>query len=99
MLKKIKSKEEFNNVIKEGTWLVDFSAKWCGPCRMLEPILENIAKKTNVIQIDVDEAPDLAAEYGVMSIPTLVVIKDNQEIAKETGYKNEEEIKNMLEKN
>lgn len=96
MLKKIKTNEELKDLIKEGTWLVDFSAKWCGPCRMLEPVIESISKNYNVIQIDIDESSDIAAQYAVMSIPTLLVMKNGQEMAKEIGYRNEEEIENML---
>lgn len=96
MLKKIKTNEELKDLIKEGTWLVDFSAKWCGPCRMLEPVIESISKKYNVVQIDIDESSDIAAQYAVMSIPTLLVMKNGQEMAKEIGYRNEEEIIKIL---
>jgi len=96
MLKKIKTNEELKDLIKEGTWLVDFSAKWCGPCRMLEPVIESISKNYNVIQIDIDESSDIAAQYAVMSIPTLLVMKNGQEMAKEIGYRNEEEIIKIL---
>ncbi len=98
MIKKINTIDEFNNTIKEGLWLVDFSAKWCGPCRMLEPVIENIKEDYNVIQIDIDEALELAAEYGIMSVPTLIVFKNGTITSKEIGYRNEEDIKSMLSK-
>jgi len=76
--------------------LVDFSATWCGPCRMLEPVLDNVSGNNNVIKIDVDESPDVASRYGVMSIPTLIVFKDGKEISKNLGFMPEEEILKML---
>ncbi len=96
MLKKIKTQEELDSLVKEGTWLVDFSATWCGPCRMLEPVLDNVSGNNNVIKIDVDESPDVASRYGVMSIPTLIVFKDGKEISKNLGFMPEEEILKML---
>lgn len=96
MLKKISTDTELNELVKTGTWLVDFSAKWCGPCRMLEPVLESVGKTNNVIQIDVDEAQELSVKYGIMSIPTLIVFKDGKEIVKSLGYATEEEILKML---
>lgn len=99
MLKKIKTVDELDELVKEGTWLVDFSAKWCGPCRMLEPVLESVSKSNNVIQIDVDESQELAMKYAVMSIPTLIVFKDGKEESKSLGYRNEEEILKMLNNN
>lgn len=99
MLKKIKTVGELDELVKEGTWLVDFSAKWCGPCRMLEPVLESVSKSNNVIQIDVDESQELAMKYAVMSIPTLIVFKDGKEESKSLGYRSEEEILKMLNNN
>ena len=96
MLKKIKTQEELDSLVKEGTWLVDFSATWCGPCRMLEPVLDNVSGNNNVIKIEVDESPDVASRYGVMSIPTLIVFKDGKEISKNLGFMPEEEILKML---
>lgn len=98
MLKIISTQEEFDESIKNGTVLVDFSAKWCGPCRMLEPVLENVSKSNNVVQIDVDASQELAVKYGIMSIPTLIVFKDGKEINKSLGYMSESEILKMLNK-
>lgn len=96
MLKKIKTQEELDSSVKTGIWLVDFSATWCGPCRMLEPVLDKVSENNNVIKIDVDEAPEVAAKYGVMSIPTLIVFKNGKEITKSLGFIPEEEILKML---
>nr|WP_317402147.1 thioredoxin [uncultured Gemmiger sp.] len=68
--------------------LLDFWASWCGPCRMVGPILDEIAAERSdikVCKINVDEQPALAAQFGVMSIPTLVVIKNGQEVNRSVG--------------
>lgn len=96
MLKKINSKSEFDSTIKNGVWLVDFFAKWCGPCRMLEPVIESVSKNHNVIQVDIDEAEEITTEYGIMSVPTLIVFKDGELKSKAVGYMPEEEITNLL---
>ncbi len=68
--------------------LVDFFATWCGPCRMIAPILEEIATEHpeyKIVKIDVDEEPDLASRFGIMSIPTLLVFKNGELITQTTG--------------
>ncbi len=75
------SKEQFIKTITSATpTLVDFYATWCGPCKMQTPILyefkEELGDKVNVIKVDVDQNPDLASEYSVQSIPTLIIFKD-----------------------
>ena len=80
--------------------LVDFYADWCGPCRMLAPILEEIAREyeggVKVGKVNVDEQMELAQKFGVSSIPLLVVFKDGQPVAKSLGYRPKEEIVNLL---
>jgi len=70
-----------------GTVMVDFWAKWCGPCLMLSPILEEIAveKKINLIKIDVEVEPELAQQFNVTSLPTVIILKDNKIITSLTG--------------
>lgn len=79
--------------------LVDFWAAWCGPCQMLGPVIEEIAAERNdikVAKVNVDEQPELASQFQVMSIPTLVVIKDGQIVNKSIGAKPKEQILQML---
>lgn len=80
--------------------LVDFYADWCGPCRMLAPVLEEIAREyeggVKVGKVNVDEQMELAQKFDVSSIPLLVVFKDGQPVAKSLGYRPKEEIVNLL---
>ena len=80
--------------------LVDFYADWCGPCRMLAPVREEIAREyeggVKVGKVNVDEQMELAQKFGVSSIPLLVVFKDGQPVAKSLGYRPKEEIVNLL---
>lgn len=81
------------------TVLIDFYADWCGPCKMLAPVLEEIAKeKTNTkfVKINVDDAQELAMEYNVMSIPTLVVIKNGKEVNRVVGLVNKSELMEII---
>ena len=85
-----------NEVIaKKGTALVDFYADWCGPCKMIAPIIEKIAEERSDIIIgkaNIDDASELAARFGVMSIPTLIVFKDGKEAKRIIGYRAKEAI-------
>ena len=79
--------------------LIDFWAAWCGPCRMVSPIIDEIAGEvTNVKvgKINVDEEPQLASRYGVMSIPTLILIKNGKVVNQAVGVKSKEQILKML---
>lgn len=79
--------------------LVDFFATWCGPCRMVAPVLEEIAEENEnikVVKIDVDQEPGLAQKFGVTSIPLLVVMKDGQVINQSLGAKPKDQILSMI---
>jgi len=79
--------------------LVDFWASWCGPCRMVSPIIDEIAEEREdikVCKINVDEEPDLANRYQIMSIPTLLVIKDGEVVNKSMGARPKPQILDML---
>lgn len=75
--------------------LVDFNATWCGPCRMLTPILEEVAMETvqtKIVSVNIDEAEELATEYHVFSIPCLVLFKDGKEIKRSVGFMQKEDL-------
>ena len=79
--------------------LVDFWANWCGPCRMLAPILDEVAKErgdVKVCKVNVDEQPELAAEFQIMTIPTLVVFKGGRAVNQSVGVKPKKQILDML---
>ncbi|MBE6144453.1 MAG: thioredoxin [Firmicutes bacterium] len=83
------NEDNFNELINSGEVLVDFFATWCGPCRMLSPVLEELSSDrldVKIVKIDVDECPNIARMFGVMSIPTLILFKDGKEVAKENGF-------------
>jgi thioredoxin 1 len=76
--------------------LVDFWAEWCGPCKMIAPILEEIADeqkgKLRIAKLNVDDAPNMAVKYQVMSIPTLIVFKDGKEVARTVGARGKAQL-------
>ena len=80
--------------------LVDFWATWCGPCRMLSPVVEEVsqahADTLAVGKVNVDECPELAQQFGVMSIPTLILFKDGQVVDKRIGYQPKDQLEEML---
>jgi thioredoxin 1 len=81
---------------------VDFWAPWCGPCRMVSPVVDEVAKemseKVKFVKVNVDESPETASKYGVMSIPTLLLIKNKEVVAQQIGAIPKPMIKNMIEK-
>lgn len=88
--------ENFNELIKEKV-LVDFYANWCGPCKMIAPELERVESDVKVIKVDVDEFEDIAREYGVMSIPTLVLFNEGKEIKRTIGFIDKEKIEKFID--
>jgi len=88
--------ENLEELIKEGKYIVDFYATWCGPCKMMEPVLEVISEKINVIKVDIDKFSSLASQYKIMSVPTLIIFKDGEKIKEIIGYKNEEELEDII---
>ncbi len=90
MAREVKSVEEFEQIIKgDKLTLVDFWATWCGPCLMMAPVLDEFASRhpeVNVIKVNVDQFPDLAGRYGIMSIPTMILFKQGSEIQRVIGF-------------
>ena len=95
------STNEFDAAIAEGLVLVDFWATWCGPCRMQAPILENLdaemGGRVKIGKVDVDNEPELARRFGIMSIPTLIAFRDGSIIEKRVGVQSLDQLKQMLE--
>ena len=97
MLKYLES-ENFNEVIGSGLVLVDFYASWCGPCKMLNPVLERLGDDYDIVKVDVDKFDLLAREYGIMSIPTLIVFRDGVVVDTMLGFRSYEDIKDVLDR-
>lgn len=93
------TRDTFDATIREGKVLVDFWAPWCGPCRMQAPILEELAnevKGVTIAKVNVDDEPDLASRYGVMSIPTLILFENGTEKERYVGVQPKEKLERVL---
>lgn len=100
MIQAINEQEFDQAVLKQpGLVVVDFNADWCGPCQMLKPVLEQLSTENQVVKfvaVNVDESGSLAREYGVMSIPCVVVMKDGQEVDRSVGFVPKSKLQDML---
>lgn len=100
MIKEVETTVEFDEAIKEGKVLVDFYAVWCGPCKMLAPIVEKVIEENpsyTLLRVDVDKCEDLARRYGIVSIPTLIFFKDGKLVNQSVGYIGEDSVKKFIE--
>ncbi|MEE0965972.1 MAG: thioredoxin [Bacilli bacterium] len=98
---KIVNSNEFVEVTKEGLVLVDFFANWCGPCRMMSPVLEEVEEEIEgltVVKVDTDENGSLAAKYGVQSIPNMILFKDGKPVDQIIGFRPKEDVIETIEK-
>lgn len=95
--------QNFSTETGSGLVLADFWAPWCGPCKMIAPVLEELdselGEKVKIVKLDVDENQQTAGEYGVMSIPTLILFKDGQPVDKVIGYQPKEALEELINRN
>ncbi len=92
--------ESFNEKLKnvKGVMMVDFFATWCGPCRMLAPVLEEVSQESTaeIYKVDIDESENLARSYGIMAVPTMIVFVDGKEVERFSGYMPKSQILSKL---
>ena len=88
--------ENFDEIIKNRV-LVDFYADWCGPCKMLGPVLEKV-NDIDIIKVNVDMYGELSRKYGIMSIPCLILFEDGKEVKRNLGFINEEKVRDFIKK-
>lgn len=96
------NESNFNEMTGKGLVLVDFFATWCGPCKMLGPVLEDMDSdrdSIDIVKVDIDESMNLARQYGIMSVPTLVLFKDGQVVAQTSGFQPKESIQQFIDNN
>ncbi len=95
------TQDNFNDNVADGVSLIDFWAEWCGPCRMMTPILDDVAEdfegRAKVFKVNVDDAQELAAKFSVSSIPTLLVLKNGAEVKRFVGVTQKTELAKALE--
>lgn len=96
----IQSKAEYEELLKNNkSVFVDFYADWCGPCKMVGPIVEKLSEKNTDVafaKVNVDNQPEIAQMYGIMSIPTLIGFKDGQPVTKTVGFTPEDSLQSMI---
>ncbi len=92
--------EDFQETISKGVTLVDFYATWCGPCRMIAPIIEELTEqvtgKATIAKLDIDQAQKTTATLQITSVPTLILFKDGQEVKRVVGVKDKEYLLNLI---
>ena len=97
---KIINSQEFNNTIESGVVVVDFFATWCGPCKMLAPVIDELSNEldnVNFVKVDIDQSMDLAQKFRIVSVPTLKVFKNGEEVDTLMGFMPKEVLKSKVE--
>jgi thioredoxin 1 len=96
----VSSATQFDDILKDNeNVLVDFYATWCGPCKRLGPVIDELAKEINhvtFVKIDVDQANAISSRYGVRSIPTIIFFKNGNKVKQETGFKSKNDLRNLI---
>ena len=97
-MSKVITKEEFQKEVLESKEpvLVDFYADWCGPCKMLGPVMDEISNDHKVFKVNTDDEEELAMEYGIMSIPCVIAFKDGKEVNRSIGLVDKDTILNLI---
>ncbi len=96
----LENENDFNSLISKGKVLIDFYATWCGPCQMLGPVLEEVANERGsgkIIKVDIDKFPSLARNYGVMSVPTLILFEDGEIKKTNVGYLDKDSVEEFMQ--
>ena len=96
MIKVFNKNDSFENIVLEGKWIVDFNAAWCMPCRMMESVLDELADVYNILKVDIDQFSELAMEYDVLSVPTLIFFVDGVVSKKNVGLVSSDDIKELF---
>ena len=97
---KIINSQEFDNTIESGVVVVDFFATWCGPCKMLSPVIDELSgelENVNFLKVDIDQSMDLAQKFKIVSVPTLKVFKNGEEVDTLMGFMPKEVLKSKVE--
>ena len=101
MIVHVKNYDEFKSYIESSDCFVDFFATWCGPCKMLTPVIEEMDEKgefgdIKILKVDVDECGDIARDYRIQAVPTLMLFRGGKVVNTAMGYKNENELLNFI---
>jgi thioredoxin 1 len=99
MIVEYTNNEEINDLIqRDELILVKFGAEWCGPCKMFDPVLNEVSKQQDIVQVDVDKDQELAKKYGIRSVPTVLFLKKGEEVFKTIGLKSKTDMLNIISK-